>query len=71
MEGNHLDFRAEAFNALNNPQFGAPGSTCAASIGTNTTPGMGPSCAGHGSFGKITKTAVNNREIQLVLKYFF
>lgn len=74
IEGNHLDFRAEAFNALNNPQFGAPGATCAASAtpsATNDLPGAGPSCAGHGSFGKVTKTAVNNREIQLVLKYFF
>ena len=71
LEGHHIDFRAESFNALNNTQFGAPGATCAASGGTNTTPGAGPSCAGHGSMGKITKTSSSNREIQLVLKYIF
>ena len=50
----NLDFRFEVFNALNTPQFGAPG----ASQGSST-------------FGKISSTAVDNREIQLGLKYFF
>jgi outer membrane receptor protein involved in Fe transport len=53
-EGQHLDFRVEAFNALNTPQFGPPGST----QGTST-------------FGVITSTATNNRELQLALKYIF
>ena len=50
----HVDFRVEAFNALNTPQFGAPASA-----------------QGSGIFGKITATMIDNRELQLVLKYFF
>lgn len=54
LEGHHLDFRAEAFNALNEPQVGAP-----------------KAAQGSGTFGKITGTSVNNRELQLALKYIF
>jgi hypothetical protein len=50
----HLDFRIEAFNALNHPQFGAP----------NTTQGSG-------IMGVITNTQIDNRELQLSLKYIF
>lgn len=53
-EGQHLDFRVEAFNALNHPQFGPPGSV-----------------QGTGTFGVITTTNSDNRELQLALKYFF
>jgi hypothetical protein len=53
-EGQHLDFRVEAFNALNHPEFGPPGSV----QGTST-------------FGVVTTTNSNNRELQLALKYFF
>jgi hypothetical protein len=53
-EGQHLDFRIEAFNALNEPQWGIPG----ASQGSST-------------FGKITSTSIDNRELQLALKYNF
>ena len=53
-EGQHLDFRLEAFNALNHPEFGAPGST-----------------QGTGTFGVVTSTASDNRELQLALKYIF
>ncbi len=53
-KGQHLDFRIEAFNALNHPQFGAP----------NTTQGSG-------IMGVITNTQIDNRELQLSLKYIF
>jgi outer membrane receptor protein involved in Fe transport len=53
-EGQHLDFRVEAFNALNHPEFGPPGSV----QGTST-------------FGVVTTTNSDNRELQLALKYFF
>jgi Carboxypeptidase regulatory-like domain len=53
-EGQHLDFRIEAFNALNEPQWGIPG----ASQGSST-------------FGKMTSTSIDNRELQLALKYNF
>ena len=53
-EQQYVEFRAEAFNSLNTPQFAAPASV-----------------QGSGSFGKITATTIDNREVQLVLKYFF
>ena len=53
-EGQHLDFRLEAFNALNHPQFAAP----------NTTQGSG-------TFGVISSTHSDNRDLQVALKYVF
>ena len=53
-ERQSLDFRLEVFNALNHPQFGAPGST-----------------QGSSTFGKISSTSIDNREVQLALKYLF
>jgi len=53
-EGQRLLFRAEAFNAFNHPQFGAPNAT-----------------RGSGIMGVITNTNIDNRELQLVLKYIF
>jgi outer membrane receptor protein involved in Fe transport len=53
-EGQQLEFRMEAFNALNHPQFGPPGTVQGAS-----------------SFGVLTTTNSDNRDLQLVLKYFF
>ena len=50
----HLDFRVEAFNALNHPQFGPPGSV-----------------QGTGTFGVVTMTNSDDRELRLALKYFF
>ncbi len=52
-EGQHLDFRLEAFNALNHPQFGAPGA------------------AGFQHFGVIASTNIDNRDLQVALKYIF
>jgi hypothetical protein len=53
-ERQYLEFRVEAFNALNTPQWGPPGST-----------------QGSSTFGVITNTNIDNRELQLVGKYFF
>jgi Carboxypeptidase regulatory-like domain/TonB-dependent Receptor Plug Domain/TonB dependent receptor len=53
-EGQHLDFRFEAFNAFNHPQFAAPGVV-----------------QGSSTFGVITGTHTDNRDLQLALKYVF
>ncbi len=53
-EGHKVQFRWEAFNFLNTPQFSAPDRTL-----------------GSATFGQITSTAVNNREMQFALKYVF
>jgi hypothetical protein len=50
----HLQFRGEAFNIANHPNFNQPGAT-------QNSP----------SFGKITATSVDNREIQLAMKLVF
>jgi hypothetical protein len=59
VEGHSLTFRFEAFNFLNHPVFGTPGST----VGSGNTP---PS-----NFGQIRSTATSMRQIQLGLKYVF
>jgi hypothetical protein len=53
-EKQRFQFRAEAFNLFNTPQFSAPNSQLGA-------PG----------FGQITSTWLNNRQMQLALKYLF
>jgi hypothetical protein len=53
-EKHRVQFRWEAFNFLNTPQFSAPSS----SLGSAT-------------FGRISSTITNNREMQFGLKYFF
>ncbi|MCS7024870.1 MAG: TonB-dependent receptor [Bryobacteraceae bacterium] len=53
-EGHRIQFRYEAFNFLNTPQFGAPSRVLGAA-----------------DFGRINSTVVNNREMQLALKYLF
>ena len=53
-ESHSLEFRAEAFNAFNTPQF------------SNPDPNLGDA-----AFGQISSTKIDNREIQLALKYFF
>jgi hypothetical protein len=54
MERHSLEFRWEAFNALNTPQFSNPGGQL-----------------GSTNFGRITGTRINNREMQVALKYMF
>jgi hypothetical protein len=56
-EGMRLEFRAEAFNALNHPRFAGPDTTFGP--GTATT------------FGRISSTANGPRELQLGLKLYF
>jgi len=53
-EGMHGEFRAEAFNAFNHPQFQGPDGTVGAS-----------------TFGFITSTVNNPREMQFALKIYF
>jgi outer membrane receptor protein involved in Fe transport len=53
-EAHSLEFRAEAFNAFNTPQFSNPDSN-----------------VGDGSFGQVTSTKIDNRLLQLALKYYF
>ncbi len=53
-EGHRIQFRYEAFNFLNTPQFGAPSRSLGAA-----------------DFGRINGTVLNNREMQLGLKYIF
>ena len=51
----HLEFRVEAFNALNHPSFGPP----ARDISVPNT------------FGLITTTISSPRVIELALKFYF
>lgn len=53
-EGMHGEFRAEAFNAFNHPQFQGPDGTVGAS-----------------TFGLITSTVNNPRQLQVALKIYF
>ena len=53
-EGHRIQFRYEAFNFLNTPQFAAPSRSLGAA-----------------DFGRISSTVINNREMQLGLKYLF
>lgn len=53
-ESHRIQFRYEAFNFLNTPQFAAPSRSLGAA-----------------DFGRINSTVINNREMQLGLKYLF
>jgi hypothetical protein len=53
-EQQRLEFRVEAFNVLNQPQFSAPNGS-----------------QGSSTFGTISSTVIDNRELQGVLKYYF
>jgi len=61
-EGARLEFRAEAFNAFNHPQF------CGPDTSVRFT---GPNQIEQGSFGIITSTCNSPREVQLALKLYF
>ena len=67
-ENFHVQFRAEAYNLFNHPQFGQPGNSVFSSIkGTNGLP------APNGAAGIISSIATNSsgRQIQLGLKFLF
>jgi hypothetical protein len=54
-----LQFRAEAFNLLNHPNFGVPNQTVFSGTSFNASAGL------------ISSTATNSRQIQLALKLMF
>jgi len=66
-EGHALQFRFEAFNVLNHPNWGMPNLNILAGA---AQPGQ-PSTVAHQNFGVVTSTATSMRQIQLGLKYFF
>jgi len=68
-EHHHVQFRAEAFNATNHPNWGGPNGNILAGA---PFPGA-PANAAHQGFGTITTLAFGNpmRQLQLGLKYTF
>jgi len=66
-ENHVVQFRAEAFNVLNHPSWGAPNGNIMAGA---AFPGAAPNAA-HQGFGVISTTAIPMRQIQLGLKYSF
>jgi Carboxypeptidase regulatory-like domain len=67
LEKHELQFRMEAFNVLNHPNWGAPNGTI---LSGAAFPGAAPNAA-HQNFGVITSTAQSMRQLQLGLKYTF
>jgi hypothetical protein len=62
-EGSHLEFRVEAFNALNHPQFG--------NINTTFNSDVSSSNPGAQGFGNVQSQVNVPREVQLGLKIYF
>jgi hypothetical protein len=60
-EGTRLEFRVEAFNAFNHPQF----------CGPDTSVRFVDGSIEQGSFGKIFSTCTDPREVQLGLKIYW
>jgi len=71
----HMQFRVETFNTFNHPQYSTPDSNCSINLG----PGQGSVCAPFdpsnptvkSTYGKVSSTRVDAREIQLGLKLVF
>jgi hypothetical protein len=66
-EGHMLQFRVEAFNFLNHPNWGMPNLNI---LSGAARPGM-PGTAAHQNFGVVTSTSTSMRQIQFGLKYMF
>ena len=66
-EGHVLQFRLEAFNAINHPNWGMP----ALGILTGAAQPGAAGTATHQGFGVITSTTTSMRQVQLGLKYTF
>src|SRR5206468_4283067 len=62
-----VQFRAESFNVLNHPSWGAPSGNILAGA---VFPGA-PATAAHQGFGVINSTAIAMRQLQVALKYSF
>ncbi len=60
-EGKNIEFRAEFFNFLNHPNFGAPSNTVFRDAVGNLDPNV----------GRITTTSTKMRQIQFGLKFIF
>ena len=67
LENHRLQFRMEAFNMLNHPNWGVPNGNI---LSGAAFPGQ-PSMKVHQNFGVITTTAQGMRQLQLGLKYQF
>jgi hypothetical protein len=66
-EQHRVQFRFEAFNALNHPVWSAPNGNILAGA---AFPGQ-PATNAHQGFGVISGTAISMRQLQLALKYVF
>jgi hypothetical protein len=66
-ENHSLQFRFEAFNAINHPNWGMPNLNI---LSGSAQAGL-PGADSHTGFGQVTSTATNMRQVQLGLKYVF
>jgi hypothetical protein len=66
-EGHALQFRFEAFNVLNHPNWGMPNLNIMSGAARSGMPGT----AAHQNFGVVTSTNGSMRQIQFGLKYTF
>jgi hypothetical protein len=66
-EGHALQFRLEAFNVLNHPNWGMPNLNI---LSGAARPGLSGRVA-HQNFGVVTSTSTSMRQVQLGLKYSF